>query len=379
MNQLPTHHRASRALTTSLALAVTLGVCLSVSGTSGASASTSPRTAGPMAVAKLVQQSKTESALLIYGNAPSQYLQPVLTAFTKQYPWIHTQDSDLTDNQVFSKFEAEHAQGAQSADLLISSDAALWVQAEHNGLIDPVTPTGLANFPPESNQGHGVYVMSDEPVITVYSPKLLTPAEVPTSYAQLAQDVRKDPAKYNLNTVSVVSNGLAYTAVYGLLHILGAKKTWNYFDAYGPHSTVFADSLGGLQQLTQGGASIGYIGSGLAQGVIPQFKGLAKYEFMSDATPLIPRGIAVTHGASDPASAQLFLDYVFSKAGQDALCQAGFEATMKGFSPVNGCTASLTSLASQVPPNTTYTVPFVQDVVNQQAAITKRWNQAFHR
>jgi iron(III) transport system substrate-binding protein len=113
--------------------------------------------------------------------------------------------------------------------------------------------------------------------------------------------------------------------------------------------------------------------------VIPNYNGLAAYTFMKDATPLIPRGIAVTSKASSPASAQLFLDFLLSQAGQDALCAAGFEASMNNYQPANGCTAALTNLYQQVPKSSTYLVPIKKAVLDQQPAITKRWNKAFHR
>jgi iron(III) transport system substrate-binding protein len=100
---------------------------------------------------------------------------------------------------------------------------------------------------------------------------------------------------------------------------------------------------------------------------------------MQDATPLIPRAITVTKNAASPASAQLFLDFLYTQAGQTALCAAGFEATMTNFHPANGCTASLTALQSHVPANTIYLVPIDQAVLDQQTAIIQRWNQAFHR
>ena len=119
--------------------------------------------------------------------------------------------------------------------------------------------------------------------------------------------------------------------------------------------------------------------SGLVQGVLPRYKGLASYTYKKDATPLIPRGITVTKHAASPASARLFLDFLYTKAGQDAICAGGFEATMNNFQPANGCTASLTALPSHVPAHTTYLVPISQAVLNQQNAITQRWNHAFHR
>jgi iron(III) transport system substrate-binding protein len=352
-----------------------LGACSS-SGGSTSAGSSSP--GAPTPVTRLVNAAKSEKGLVIYGNAPTQYLQPVINAFNKEYPGIKVTETDLSDNQVFSKYEAEAAQGARTADLVLASAPASWVQAEQNGVTANVTPTGLENFPADTNQGHGVFVMSPEPILETHNSKLLTPAQVPTTYAQLAADAKADPAKYKLVSYSI-DNPLAYAAVYGMIHVLGANKVWSYFDAIAPSTKIYNEGLDGLQQIIQGGASVGYISSGLAQGVLPKYKGLAGYTFMKDVTPLIPRAIAVTAKAASPASAQLFLDFLYSKSGQDALCAGGFEASMNNYQPANGCTTSLTNLTSQVPAGTVYTVPINQEVLNAQAGITKRWNQAFHR
>jgi iron(III) transport system substrate-binding protein len=252
------------------------------------------------------------------------------------------------------------------------------MQAEQNGVPANITPLGLENFPASTNQGHGVYVMSPEPILEVFNAKLLTPAQVPDSYERLAADAKADPAKYPLVSYPI-ENPLDYAAVYGMIHVLGADKAWSYIDAMAPNTKTYNEGLDGLQQLLQGGASVAYIASGLTQGVLPKYKGLADYVFMKDATPLVPRGIAVTAKATSPASAQLFLDFLFSKPGQDALCAGGFEASMNNYQPAGGCIASLAQLTTRVAPNTVYLVPINQDVLDQQASITKRWNQAFHR
>jgi iron(III) transport system substrate-binding protein len=362
-----------------LTLATVLAGC-STGGSSSSpgSSSASAANSGPASVQTLTHQARGEKGLVIYANVPTQYFQPVIAAFTKLYPFIQVSVTTLDDNAIFSKYEAEAAQGARTADLLVASAPASWVQAEQNGVAADVTPAGLAAFPSWVSQGHGVYVMSAEPVLLGYSPKLLTPAQVPHTWAQLADDATADPARYKMVSYPV-SNPLDYAGIYGLIHILGATRVWNYLDALAPVTKTYNEGLDQLAQVVQGGASVGYMTSGLAQGVLPHYKGLAAYTFMQDATPLIPRGIAVTAKASSPASAQLFLDFLYTQAGQDALCAGGFEATMNNFQPAAGCTASLTALAEQVPPDTTYLVPISQAVLDQQTAITQRWNQAFHR
>lgn len=359
-------------------LAAVLAGCSTGGGATPAPGASSGKASAPASTATLTQQAQKEKGLVIYGNVPAEYFHPVIAAFNKLYPFIHVTTNELTDTTIFSKYEAEAAQGARTADLLVASAPASWVQAEQYGVSANVTPAGLAAFPSWVNQGHGIYVMSAEPTVLGYSPKLLTPAEVPTTWAKLAADVKADPAKYKLVSYQI-SNPLGYAAVYGLIHILGAPKVWSYFDALAPVTKTYYDGTDQLTQVVQGAASAGYLGSGLAQGVLPHYKGLAAYTFMQDGTPLVPRGIAVTAKASSPASAQLFLDFLYSQAGQDALCAGGFEATMNNYHTTAGCTASLTALAKQVPPGTTYLVPITRAVLDQQSAITQRWNKAFHR
>jgi iron(III) transport system substrate-binding protein len=356
------------------ALAVTLASCST--GTSAAPPAAAP--SSPTSIADLTKQAQGESGLVIYANVPAQYFKPVIAAFNKQYPSIKVSETDLDDNTVFSKYEAEAAQGARTADLLIASAPASWVQALQNGVSAGFTPTGLDKFPSWVNQGNGVFVMSAEPVLLTYSPKLLAPAEVPNTYADLAAAAKSNPGKYKLVSYPI-ANPLNYAGIYGLIHTLGADKVWSYYDAMAPQTKTFNEGLDSLTQILQGGASIGYMTSGLAQGVLPQYKGLAGYKFMKDATPLIPRGITVSKKASSPASAQLFQNFLYTQTGQDALCAGGFEATMTDYHSTTGCTASLTALQTQVPASSTYLVPINQAVLDQQGEITKRWNQSFHR
>ena len=363
------------ALAAAVAATAAMAGCSTGGGSPAASSSVS---LSHTSVSALKQQARREHGLVIYANIPSGYLQPVITAFNKRYPSIKISAADLNDDVVFSKYETEAAQGARTADLLIASAPTLWVQAEQNGVSAGFTPTGLTAFPSWVNQGHGVFIMSAEPILLTHNDKLLTPSQVPTTYAQLAADSKANPAKYKLVSYNI-TNPLNFAGIYGLTHVLGAAKVWSDYRAMAPVTKTFDDGLTALAYMLQGGASLGYMTSGLAQGVLPHYKGLASYTYMQDATPLIPRGITVTKNAASPASARLFLDFLYTQAGQDALCAGGFEATMNNFHSANGCTASLTALQSHVPPNTIYLVPINQAVLSQQSAITKRWNQTFHR
>src|SRR5258708_19075709 len=183
-----------------VAVAGVLAGC-STSGGTSSSTSTSPSSANsghvssPALIGTLKQQAGKETGLVIYANAPTQYFQPVIAAFNKLYPQIHVSVTTLSDNTVFSKYEAEAAQGARTADLLVASAPASWVQAEQNGVTANITPAGLSAFPSWASQGHGVYVMSAEPILLAYSPKLLTPAQVPGTWPHPAPDPNAHPSR----------------------------------------------------------------------------------------------------------------------------------------------------------------------------------------
>lgn len=188
--------RSSRSATRAGLAAMVLGAVLaacSSAGTGQTSATGSASPAAPAAVADLVSKAHGETGLIIYGNTPAGVIQPLLKAFTKAYPWIKPAYSQLSDNQVYSKYQSEHAQGAHTGDLLISDSIQQVVQGEQNGLFANVTPQGLTDFPAYTNQGHGAYVMSPDPVLVTWNTKLLSKNQIPTSYAGLSADVREAP------------------------------------------------------------------------------------------------------------------------------------------------------------------------------------------
>ena len=91
--------------------------------------------------------------------------------------------------------------------------------------------------------------------------------------------------------------------------------------------------------VAQGGFTTAVFESGLVRGGDQARQpALVGWEYTTDYTPLIPRGIGITAGAASPDSAKLFMNYLFSNAGQAAACDGGFEAYSNTFTATNGCT-----------------------------------------
>ena len=356
-------------------LIVTAAACSS-SGSPGSSGSGSPAASAPMTQAQLIAGSKKEKGLLIYANALSSQMQVVTKAFQAKYPWIHVTATDDQDPVIFSKYAAEHATGSRTADILLASAPGLWVHAVSAGFVQPFTPTGISNFPGFISQGKGLYVFSPDPAITIYNKILLKGQAPPSTIAQIAQGAIAKQYKVATYTIN---NFFGYSAFYGYVH----KYGWAALDKLGQTAQTVGDGDVIGQDVAQGGFSVGVFESGLARGpieTVPADRKLLGWEYTRDFTPLIPRGIGITAGAASPDSAKLFLDFVFSNQGQQALCDAGFEASSSTFTPANGCPNTLKTLYAQVGgAQHTYMTPFTQQVANGQASFTARFKQAFHQ
>jgi iron(III) transport system substrate-binding protein len=351
--------RLAAPVAAAASLIISAAACSS-SGTPGASGSSAPSAGPPLTQAQLIAGSKKEKGLVIYSNALLTQMDQVVKAFEANYPWIHVTATDYEDPVIFSKYAAEHGTGARTADILVASAPGLWAGAVTHGFLQPFTPTGIANFPSFISQGKGLYVMSPDP----------------TTIAQIAQDALA--RKYKVATYTI-NNNFGYSAFYGYVH----KYGWAAVAKLGQTAKTVGDGDVIGQDVGQGGFTVGVFESGLSRGpidTVPADRKLLGWEYTKDFTPLIPRGIGITAGASSPDSAKLFLDFVFSNQGQQTLCNAGFEASSNTFTPSNGCPNTLKALYAAVGgAQHTYMTPFSQQVANGQASFTARFRQAFHQ
>ena len=334
-----------------------------------ASAATAAKHADPNAA--LIAQSKKESGLVFYGNPPTANFTALADKFKAAYPWITVTSYDLDDNTIFSKYASEAAQGVRTADILIASAPNLWVYASRKGYaLKTFTPLGLEKFPKFAKQFKGIYVMSPDPTIIVYN-KLLLKGTVPNGVA----DIANNPSTYDKLTGYTVDNTFGYTGLYGYVQLKG----WNALNTIGkrlkPQTGVGAQ----LQLVAQGGAVAAYLTSPTARFTIKsnsQYQSILDWTYVKDGEALVPRGIAVTAKASSPASAKLFLNFVYSNAGQQAMCDAGFTAFKTGFTPAN-CTNTLADVYAKVGEKNVFFPGFTQKFVNARPKFSSQWHGIF--
>src|SRR3954470_2096959 len=362
--------RGRRIVLPALALVVALLAASAAGAKPAATGSAAAKKPGPLAA--LIKKSRSESGLVFYGNPPTANFNALVERFHYYYPWIKVTSYDLNDNTIFSKYASEAAQGTRTADILIASAPNLWVYANRKGyVLRTFAPLGIGSYPSFVKQYPGIYVMSPDPAIIVYN-KLLLKDKVPTSVASIASD----SSTYGKLTGYTVDNTFGYTGLYGYVQ----KKGWSSFQAIAKRLKPTTGVGSQLQLLAQGGAVAAYLTSPTARFTIKsssQFSQILDWTYATDATPIVTRGIGVTKKAASPASAKLFLDFVYSKAGQLAMCDAGFTAFRTGYVPPDGCTNTLADVYKKVGQKNVFVPGFNQKFVNDRPAFTKRWHGIF--
>jgi iron(III) transport system substrate-binding protein len=348
-------------------LVAALAGCGRSSSTSSGSAATSSAGSG---TSSAPPSGGGSGELLLYSNSGKTYIQPVLDAFAKAYPNIKLSYTDVEDPVAFAKYRAEHAQGARTADIIIASSPSLWDQNKDIAL--PWTPTDASAYPGFLQQFPGVFILSPDPAVSIYSKVKLPANQVPNTFAALQTNLKQHPDLYNNKIVTYTAdNFFGYSAFWGLVK----KQGWSPLNVLGPATKAQPDGVVMGQQLGTGAANYGFFESGVIRGALtPTQKQLIGWQYMRDFTPLIPRGVAITKGAANPTAAKTFLNWVYSVPGQQVLCSTGFTAFRTGVS----CPNSLAAVQQAVGAANVFLVPFHSTIAQDHTAFLNRWHQVFH-
>jgi iron(III) transport system substrate-binding protein len=343
-------------------------VSSSSTGSSAASSGTAPKRAASNACGP-AGSTKAGGQLVIYGNSPPPQFKPVLDGFAKAYPSVKVSYSDQADNVSFSKYRAEHAQGARTADMIIASSPLQWDNNKDIALC--FKPDDAAAYPSFRTQFPGVFILSPDPAVSLYSKAKLPANRVPTTFAQLTREVKQDPALFNKKIATyTVNNDFGYTAFWGMAQQHG----WSILNALGPASKPQADGTAIAEQIASGASNYAFFESGLIRGAVTgAVANVVGWVYMHDFTPLIPRGAAVTKGAANPAAAEAFLNWAYSATGQQVLCAAGFTAFRSGVS----CANSMAAVQQAVGAANVYLVPFHSTIAQDQQSFVGRWHKVF--
>lgn len=276
----------------------------------------------PRSYDQLIADARAERQVVVYANADTAEMAPVILAFQRRYAGVTVRYADLGSNEIYRRFIAEARGRKPSADLVWSSAMDSQVKLINDGFAQAYASPEKPALPPSAvwkNMGFGV---TAEPIAYVYNRKAIPEARAPRSHAALEAMLRRDrraltgkvatfdPARSNTGYLYLTQDHAITRDTGALVQALAATR---------PVLSITTEPM--LRGVAEGKLTIAYnvIGSYALErarrdpriGVI----------FPQDYTIQMSRIAFIARDARHPAGAKLFLDFLLSREGQSLLAR----------------------------------------------------------
>lgn len=298
-----------------LAAALTLSACgSSGSSSSSAGASTSGTPAASASGSALISQAKQEGNVSIYWAVDSVTAQNVASAFKAAYGINVTYDRIPDSGTLRTRYFAEAQSGSPGADIVITTDTPTLDAAVQDGYMLPVSQWNV----PDLSQVPSSFVAADFATAglftlnnVVINTSDVTSSEYPTTWQDLLKPMWKgklisdDPRQVD-TTMSIFAE---LDQLYGD----------SYIKALGAQQLTYVQSLVSGAQSVAAGEKLGAFGIGQIHiNPLLQSAPNAPIKLIKLAGPVFGAewDVGLSAKAKDPAAARLFIDWLFSSAGQ---------------------------------------------------------------
>jgi iron(III) transport system substrate-binding protein len=359
------------------ACAVTLAACGTSPGGGAPAGATSRVDVGrasavtPVDAATLARARK-QGSVLLYTNADEQQMKPISQAFTAKYPYLKLRVLNMNDAQTFQRYATETATGARTADVVMGSDAVGMLNFADQGNVLDYTDPNVANLPAYARLAPGVTAMSEDPVVAVYNTALIPKDKQPKDVTALAK--LSDSLKGKIATTDI-SNPTSFGAVAGYLGRHG-EAGWKNIEELGANSGVESGTGNLMQKLAQGQYQASYFVAGTVRALITgDTAKVLGYTYLTDGTPLLPRGLAITRKAGSPDAAKVFVNFLLSVQGQEAACKGGFTPYRDGVA----CAYGVPAIKKAVGAKNLILGGYPDGIVKDKPVIETRWKKAYGR
>jgi iron(III) transport system substrate-binding protein len=266
-----------------------------------------------MSTADLAAAAAKEGSLTWYTTFADTDVQPIVAAFNKQYPNVKVNALRLSADKIPPRVITEQRGQKYNADV-VSGDSPQLAQLLQAGALQPYTPKDISPLPaglklPKGYEGI-VYVVTTS---IAYNPTVVAQKglPIPKSWQDLTNPAWKGQFSIDPGAVNWYDS---------LVKDMGHDKALALLKALGNNKPVFVEShtqaLTNVQAGEPAGAATayGYKASSLKK------KTPAQVEFVNtNPMPASLNLIDVVKKAPHAAAARLFVDWMVSKTGQDAV------------------------------------------------------------
>lgn len=328
-----------------------------------------------------VEKSKGEKGLVIYGNVAADNFAPIVAEFGRKYPWIKVQTLDLGPAPAFERYLTESSVGHRSADLIAAASPTVWIRFVNRGELEPYVAEGAAALPDWSKPFPGLYTLSTDPMVIVYN-KLLLPAEKrPKSMAQLRALAKRHPKDFanRMTTYDALRHPFAY-AIHWTYAKERGQEAWDTFKELGPITRPEGGGASMVEKVAVGEYTTVYFSSPLT--FFKSMKDMKTspvlaWNLIEDGTPVMMRGIGITKKSQNKHSAQLFIDFVVSRAGQLAAARGGMTPYRSDIRPDEVPFLTYDAIRQAVGERNVLLIKYDEKMVSDMKGFTDAWRAAY--
>lgn len=274
----------------------------------------------PRSYDQLIAAARAERQVIVYANADTSEMAPVIVAFQRRYPGVTVRYTDLGSSEMYRRFVAETRARKASADLVWSSAMDQQVKLINDGFAQAYASPEKPALPASAvwkNMGYGI---TAEPIAYVYNKKAVP--NPPRSHAALETMLRRDrralmgkvatfdPARSNTGYLYLTQDYAITRDTQSLVEAMAATR---------PVLATTTEPM--LRGVAEGRLAIAYnvIGSyALERARRDPRIGVV---FPQDYTIILSRIAFIAREARHPAGAKLFLDFLLSRQGQSLLAR----------------------------------------------------------
>jgi iron(III) transport system substrate-binding protein len=315
--------------------------------------------------AALIEASKKEGKLVWYSPVVEEDKVKYLAMFKEKYPWVDvTEYLRLQTGKLYAKIEPEMQQNVQSADILTLSEIALVYDFQKKGYWMEFGSPELKNYDKRwKSNPEGLWVSSWINIAGIaWNPTKVPAEEAPKTY----QDLLKNPKWGNGQICFKDSaSGLQY-AQWAMIVKLHGEEFWEKMTALKP--VGLAGTAQQYEKIVSGEILIN--GLGQTSTYVQQKKAGAPVEIIlpKEGVPFTSLSTGIVKNAPHPATAKLFINWLYSEAGQKAITTTSQDPVTMNNGPAPDLTPKMSDLNVWQPDDW-------DKYVAEQPAWREKWNK----
>lgn len=265
---------------------------------------------------------RQQEFLTIYSTTDTLVFRPVIEEFQKMYPGITVRYVDIEAAPLYERFLKEAGEGRPQADVLLSASMDLQVKLVNDGYAMPHVSRSTESLPPWARWRNEAFGFTFEPVVMAFNRQKFRDTPLPKSRSELLTMLKAAPERWKgkIGTYDVMSSAVGY-----LLAAQDARQSSEFgalLEAMGDAVVRVHERTGDLLSMLESGQlAVGYnlMGSYVRARVAAGAP--LEIVYPQDYTLAVCRTAVLPANAPHPEAAHLFLEYLLSKVGQEALAR----------------------------------------------------------